>query len=141
MEVFLFILILIMLSIFFYQKKAKNNILNMDDIQRIYKDAMQYMIENKYLRAKKEFEKILSFGEQNVNIFFQYGVVLYHLREYDKSLIFYDKSLDLSEKNTFFQIKIYKAIAKVWDKKEENNKSILSYNKSLELLNSLQTNS
>jgi tetratricopeptide (TPR) repeat protein len=141
MEFFLIFLILIILYIFFHQKRAKNKILKVENIQRIYQDAIQYMIEKKYLKAKREFEKILSFGEKNANIFFQYGRTLYSLKEYDNSLVFYAKSLKLSNKDTILQIEIYQAIAKVWDKKEENNKSILSYNKSIELLNSLQTNS
>lgn len=141
MEVFLFSLVLILLYILLYLKRTKNKTLKVDNIQRIYQDGIRYMMEKKYVESKKEFEKILSFGEKNANIFFQYGVTLYHLQEYNNSLVFYKKALNSSKKDTLLKIEIYQAIAKVWDKKEENNKSILSYNKSIELLNSLQTNS
>ena len=133
METFLLIILLIILIWY----KIRIKIINNKSTKNLYQCAIEYMNKKNYKKAKKEFQKLISLGEENENILFQYGLTLYHLKEYDNSLVSYNKALDLSENNSLIRLRIYQSIAKIWDIKKEYNKSIIFYNKSIEVSNKI----
>ena len=140
MEIFIFSIILAILYLFFHKKvNERSKIIlghKMSDIELIhslYQNAIGYMNQKNYIGAKKEFQRIIFLGGGDRDIFFRYGLTLYYLKEYDRSLSFYKKALVLSENNNSMQVKIYQAIAKVWNDKGEHNESLVFYNKAMEI--------
>ena len=117
------------------------NFNNNELINAHYQKALIHMFRNDYLKAKKEFEKFIIMNNTNDSyLFYEYACTLHKLIQYDKSITYYKKSLNIffenpTKENYFYIAKIYNNIGNILFEGKNKEKSIQYYNQALDIFN------
>ena len=95
--------------------------------------GQNFIKEKKFLKAENFFLKLLDSGNKTINVYFFLGIANFELRNYEKSITYYNKCLELDPKS--IQVLINLAYVKESYGKIEEAKKI--YLKIIQLNNNI----
>jgi len=114
-----------------------NKDLEKDLLNAHYQKALTYMEQLKYHEAKEEYETYIPLGIKDTDILHDYGLMYYHLGEYDNYLSVNTKRLELllksADENDPQIARAYNEMSLAWKSKGEYEKAIELYNKDLKI--------
>ena len=61
--------------------------------------GQNFIKEKKFLKAENFFLKLLDSGNKTINVYFFLGIANFELRNYEKSITYYNKCLELDPKS------------------------------------------
>jgi tetratricopeptide (TPR) repeat protein len=116
----------------FFIKRLGVKIIKNIGIKRLSKKSNQDRVIVKENKIEKRTITQKS-TKPNANTLLKKGMELTKLKQFDSSLVFLTKALQLSNNNQLLQVKIYKAMAIAWEGRGNNNNSLVCYNRAIEI--------
>jgi len=89
-----------------------------------YSKGFQFFLKKNYAKASQEFILELNQNFENFNAYYYLGFCYKNLKQYDNALFTFNRALELKNKNKNYLPAIYQAMADIYFKKKDYDRSI-----------------